>query len=463
MKDELLKLLSPHGQQHLLAYWDELSTTERSQLTSQIRQLDLDLITGLCASLKEKGTEEIDWRALAARAEPPPAVQLAEEDEDAVRAAGEAALRAGRVGMILVAGGQGTRLGFDHPKGLFTIGPLSGRTLFQVFIDRLRAVARRYDVRIPLFLMTSPATHDETVAYFAEQNSFGLGKQDMRIFCQGVMPAVDAQSGRLLMSSPASLSLSPDGHGGMLAAFDGSGCMELARERGIDVLFYGQVDNPLLQVCEPSLLGCHLTSESEMTTQVVRKVDPEEKVGNVVQIDGRTRTIEYSDLPTEIAGQRNPDGTLRLWAGNLAVHIFDRAFLERMVGEDGHLPFHQALKKSDFVDDQGHLIRPTEPNSIKFEKFIFDLMPAARRAAVVESAKEVAFAPVKNADGAPTDTPRSAKRAMMHRDLQVLEAAGIQVAKGVSVEINPLWALDAREAADKIEPGTTITEPTYFS
>ncbi len=461
MKDELLALLSRYGQQHLLNSWEQLEPSQRDQLASEIRQVDLDLITSLFRETHEAAAE-VDWRELSVQAEPPPAVRLAAGDGKPLFSAGEQALRAGRVGMILVAGGQGTRLRFPHPKGMFPVGPISGRTLFQVLIDRLRAVGQRYGVQIPLFVMTSPATHTEVADYFAQHDRCGLAKADLEIFCQGVMPAVDAETGRLLRKSPSSLSLSPDGHGGMLAAFARSGCLEKARGRNIDLLFYGQIDNPLLQVCDPGLLGCHLTSESEMTTQVVRKQEAAEKMGNVVQIDGRVRIIEYSDLPPDVADQRNPDGSLRLWAGNLAVHIFDRAFLERMASEADRLPFHQARKVTAFVDDAGELVQPSQPNSIKFEKFIFDLLPAARRAAVVESAKADAFAPVKNADGAPHDTPHTARQAMIARDRKLLELAGVEVAADIPVEVNPLWALDAADVSHQLKPGTTIASATYF-
>ena len=464
--DDLQSLLREHGQQHVLAFWEQLSAAEQRELGDQVRQLDLPLVSSLVAKLPGRVCEETDWASIAAAAEPPAAVRDS-QDPAGVRAAGEAALRAGRVGMILVAGGQGSRLGFDHPKGLFKIGPVSGRTLFQVLIDRLRAVGRRYGISIPLYLMTSPATHDETVEYFRRNDRCGLAETDLEIFCQGVMPAVDAQSGRLLRQTRSSLALSPDGHGGMLAAFDRSGCLQRARQRGIELLFYGQVDNPLLQVCDPALLGCHLASEAELTTQVVRKDEPEEKVGNVVRIDGRTRIIEYSDLPADVAAVRNPDGSLRLWAGSIAVHIFDLAFLARMAKESEHLPFHQALKKVEHVGDDGQVVQPDHPNAIKFERFIFDLLPAARRAAVVEAAKEAAFAPVKNADGAATDTPSTARQAMVNRDAELLISAGVQLAAGTTVEVNPLWALDVTEARERLDAAgertKTIREPTYLA
>ena len=462
MKDALLARLGAVGQEHLLDSWEDLSENERTQLRADIEQVDWELVATLF-----RGDEDApNWAALASAAEPPPAICPATDapsDIAAARQLGEKALRDGRVGMILVAGGQGSRLGFDHPKGMLPLGPVSDRTLFEILIDRLRAIGRRYGTSIPLYLMTSPATHQETVDYFAARNRLGLAEADLSIFCQGVMPTLDAATGRALRQSPGQLSLSPDGHGGMLSAFSSSGCLAEAERRGIDLLFYGQVDNPLLQVCDPLLVGCHLKVDAEMTTQVVRKVDPSERVGNVVQVDGRVRIIEYSDLPADVAEKRGDDGALLLWAGSLGVHIFSRPFLESVVDRADLLPFHRASKKSEFIDDEGRLVQPSEPNSLKFERFIFDLLPAAQRAAVVEYEKKVAFSPVKNAEGAPSDTALHAQQAMIGQATEMLRDAGMVVNDGVPVEVDPMWAFDAAEIQGRLEPRTVIDSPTFFA
>ena len=459
MKDRLLKRLQPFGQEHLLRFWDELAVDAQLGLAQQIEQVDFACLSRLL----QGDVDTPDWAALAGRAQPPQAIRLASNDGTSsaqeARSQGEAALRRGCVGMILVAGGQGTRLGFDHPKGMLPLGPVSGRTLFEILIDRLLAMSARYQVSIPLFLMTSPATHDETVQFFREHDFFGLAEEDVHTFCQGVMPAVDADSGKVLLAEPGSLFLSPDGHGGMLQAFHLSGGLQAAKQQGIELLFYGQVDNPLLQVCNPSLLGYHLLAESQMTTQVVQKSGPMERVGNVVDVDGRTRIIEYRDLPEAIARGTRGDGSLLLWAGNLAVHVFDLGFLERTAQQDEVLPFHKARKKADCIDASG---RTTSTDSIKFERFIFDLLPAAENAIVVEAVKERAFAPVKNANHASSDTPQTAQHAMVKLDAAMLREAGMNVTADIDVEVNPRWATTAEEVASHLAPGTNISKATYF-
>lgn len=461
--NHLLQRLHAAGQSQLIQFWDELSAAGRSQLVAQLEEVDFELLGHLVAGQDEKP----DFAELAARATAPPAVRsdgtgAAWSAADA-RQAGEQALAAGRVGVVIVAGGQGTRLGFDQPKGMFPIGPVSGRTLFEFFADALRAASRRYGVRMPLYLMTSPLTHAETLRYWSENDYLGLPPEDVRIFCQGVMPAVDAASGKLLLAEKDSLALSPDGHGGTVAALEKSGCFDDAQARGVDLLSYIQVDNPLVTLCDPDLLGHHLMSGSEMTTQVVRKRYAEEKVGNVVWVDGKVRIIEYSDLPAAAAEARDADGQLKLWAGNIAVHVMDVPFLRRAAAAVDALPFHRAHKVVPFIDPSGQRVKPERPNAIKFERFIFDLLPWAENAFVVEVDPAEAFAPVKNADGAANDTPAQAKAAISRLHRRWLAAAGVEVADGVQVEINPRFARSAAELAGKLPAGQRVTADRYFA
>ena len=375
-------------------------------------------------------------------------------------AAGQEVLAAGRVGVILVAGGQGTRLGFDHPKGMYPIGPVSKRSLFQIHFEKVTALARRHGVRIPVYLMTSPATHGETIEFLNQHERFGLPADDVQVFCQGTMPAVDAATGKVLLEVPGRIFTGPDGHGGMLAALERSGALADMERRGLTQIFYFQVDNPLVDVASAEFLGYHRLSGSEMTTQVIAKRDPLEKVGNVVQIDGRLRIIEYIDLPNALAQRRTAAGDLEICAGSIGVHAFDTAFLRRMADRDDALPFHYALKKVNYVDAQGRLLKPAAPNAVKFERFIFDLLPNANRAIVVEVDPAEAFAPLKNAPGAVTDSPEWVQAQLSAQYGRWLRAAGAQVVPDAVVEISPLFALDAAELAKKLPKGTRVVGTT---
>lgn len=472
---QLLDRLRPHGQEHLLQFWEELSPSERTELAAQIESVDLAHVAKLHreATAKSKAPAEAKGAAsgsmaeLAARAEPPPAVRLADQTTNTAQAerarkAGEQALAAGKVGVALVAGGQGSRLGFDHPKGLFPIGPVSGATLFQILFQKIAATQRKYGADVPLYLMTSPATHEETLAALDKFDRFGLSAKNVCVFCQGTMPAVDAETGRLLLEEKGKLFLSPDGHGGMLQALVRSGALLDMRRRGLTQLFYMQVDNPLAVVCDPSFIGYHLGSGSEVSTQVVAKHDPLERVGNVVSIDGRVQIIEYSDLPEETARQTLADGSLKLWAGNIAVHVFDLAFLERASGDSGSLPFHIARKAAPHVGHTGEIVTPDKPTAIKFERFIFDLMPAARHSLVYEVDQQETFAPVKNASGAKSDSPETVQAQMVALHKKWLTAAGATVDAGVRVEISPQFGLDAASVAERVKPGLRVTKDQYF-
>lgn len=462
MKEIILSKLTPFHQEHLLSSWDQLDEAGRKNLAAQIERIDFALLEKLYRGRNDLG----NFRELANRASPPPAFRLDTSKNpftpEQAKNRAEAALRAGEVGTILVAGGQGTRLGFDHPKGMYVIGPVSGRTLFQIHVEKIVAAAKKYGVRIPLYLMTSPATHEETIAFFKANRNFGLPDDDLKIFCQGTMPAVEEATGKVLLDAPGKLALSPDGHGGMLAAMDREGVLDDIERRGIKDLFYFQVDNPLVDICGREFLGYHLLAKSELSTQVICKREPLERVGNVVEVDGRLMVIEYSDLPDDVANRRTADGSLEIWAGSIAVHIFAAAMLRRLAKDAAALPFHLARKKVAYLNENGERIEPKQPNAIKFERFIFDLMPSAKNAIVVEIDPKEGFGPLKNASGAAADTPEMVHDMMIAQHRRWLEQAGATVAENVPVEISPLYALDKEELAKKLPKGMRVEKATYF-
>ena len=459
---ELAALLEPFGQQHLLRFWDEIDDAGRARLAAQIAAIDLTQM----AELFRRTAAAQDWAALARRAEPPPAIRLAErktpESKASARSRGEQALAAGEIGVLLTAGGQGSRLGFDQPKGMYPIGPVSGATLLQVHLEKALAAARRYGAAVPVYMMTSPVTHDEQVAFLDEHNRFGLAEDDLVIFCQGTMPAVDAKTGKLLLSAKDELFLSPDGHGGTVAALADSGAIAHMRRRGVKHLFYLQVDNPLTPIADAEFIGYHLLAKSELTSMAVAKQSPRDKLGNFVSVDGRVQVIEYSDFPDDVAERRDANGTLAFWAGSIAVHVFAVDFLERTLRLRDAMPFHVAHKKVPHVDEAGRLVEPSEPNALKFERFIFDLLPHAENAIVVEYPEQDVFAPLKNAPGADRDTPEYVREFMIDQHRRWLAVAGVSVAEGVPVEISPLWALDGPGVVWRSDRPKSINQPTYL-
>lgn len=465
---ELAKSLESFGQQHLLAFWDSLPAERQAELESQLESIDLELI----AALFKGDVDQPDWAAEARRATPPPAMRLADRrgegtsslglDPVDAKKAGAAAMAAGKLGILLVAGGQGSRLGFEHPKGMYPIGPVSGATLLEIHLRKAVGLAKKYGKSVPVYLMTSPVTHAETIAFLADHNRFGMPEEDVFVFCQGTMPAVDEKTGKLLLADKHQLFLSPDGHGGTVAALEKSGAIANMKARGIEQLFYFQVDNPIVPMCDAELIGYHLLSKSELTSIAVAKQTPQEKLGNFVMLGDRLHVIEYSDFPEDVAQELNDDGSLKFWAGSIAIHVFDVAFLERMLSFKDALPFHVAHKKVPHLNAEGKLVEPTEPNALKFERFIFDLLPQAERPIVVEYTEQECFAPLKNAPGAPKDTPEYVQQFVVDQHREWLEAAGAKVDSDVAVEIDPVWAVDADEVAKRVDANTTFTEATYL-
>ena len=461
MKEDLLKILQPYHQEHLLAFWDELDQTQQCRLADQIKTVDLSRIAEMYSACCQETTGSQD----ASRAEPPFAIRVGETtdaDERKAEQTGLAALADGTVGVVLVAGGQGSRLGFDHPKGMYPIGPISGATLFDILLGKVIATRTRANALVPIYLMTSPATHEETLSYLESEQNFGIPASEIMVFCQGTVPAVDATDGKLLLDSKDSLFLSPDGHGGMLSALRRCAALEDMRQRGIKRLFYFQIDNPLATVCDPTLIGHHILAQSEYTLQVIAKQEPEDKVGNVVQLNGKTQIIEYSDLPIEAANLRNPDGSLKLWAGSIAVHVFDVEFLCRLAAQKDALPIHYARKKVNFVNSDGKVCQPNQPNAIKFEQFIFDLLPAASKTITVEVDPAIAFAPLKNGHGGKTDTAEHVQQQLMKFHRQMLRDAGLQVEETARVEVDPRFAITPEILKDKIATGSVIKDETYL-
>ncbi|WP_435006208.1 UTP--glucose-1-phosphate uridylyltransferase [Tundrisphaera lichenicola] len=461
--------LTQHGQEHLLRWWSDLDEAARDRLTAEVGAIDLAQIDELFHQLvKDEAAPE------SSKVRPVEVDRLPRTDGERVtrrHAAelGEIALSAGEVAVLIVAGGSGTRLGFEGPKGTYPIGPVSAASLFQIHAEKIVALSNRYGRTIPLYIMTSPENHSTTTQYFEENGNFGLAH--VRFFVQGQMPAVDRETGKILLAAKGQVALSPDGHGGTLYALatpeaDRPSCLAEMKELGVRTIFYFQVDNPMVRIADPAFLGLHRQADSELSFKVIEKVAPDEKLGVVVKVDGRSRVIEYSDLPAELAELREPDGSLQLWAGSIAVHALERTFIERLVDGDAKLPFHRAFKKVSFVDSNGEISRPDSPNAVKFERFIFDALPMAERSAMVETDRSVEFEPLKNATG--PDSPASVRQRMSDQFADWLEAAGAQVTRRsdgsvpFGIEISPLYALDASELKSKLSPGLVVEEPIYL-
>ncbi|MFH0962423.1 MAG: UDPGP type 1 family protein [Planctomycetota bacterium] len=447
--DDLRNLLARVRQEHLLSFWNELSPQGRAKLRREIDSLDLDLVASLVSKI-EAPHSSAPPRDLRAPDTIP--IPLSERDRSLAEEARQTGLRAlaqGECAFLLVAGGQATRLGYDAPKGTFPIGPVTDRTLFQFHAEKILALSRRLDVPLRWLIMTSSTNASATLRFFEEHRFFSLDPACVTFFAQGELPALDSR-GKILLAEKDSLALSPNGHGGCLAALRDSGALADLVRAGARYLFYFQVDNPLVPIPDPVFLGFHLARRADMSLKVVEKTDPAEKVGLVVAADRGCRVIEYSDLPPDLARKRDPDGRLTLRAGSIGIHLLSLDFVERVLEDDSALPYHVAHKKVPCVDSGGKPVEPDAPNAYKFEKFIFDALTVAERTVIMEVLREREFAPVKNASGA--DSPDTARALLEEEWRRWLTGAGLaKHARALKkpIEISPLYALDETDFVRK--------------
>jgi len=420
-----------NGQGHVFAFYDSLTDEEKASLESQAEAIDLTEVAELVSDLIHSKSEGNS--AIADDLKPADFIPLPDkEDGDkafwgSAREKGESALRTGRVAAFTVAGGQGTRLGYDGPKGTYGVTPVLKASLFQVFAEKILASSRIYGSAIPWYIMTSVINHEPTVKFFEKNDYFGLSQDRVRFFTQGLMPAVDGE-GRILMADKGQIALSPDGHGGALRALVRSGSIREMEADGVDILSYFQVDNPVVRCIDPAFIGFHLMNKSELSSKMVPKAYSGEKVGVFCEHDGQALVVEYSDLPERLAEETTESGELRFCAGSIAIHIFDRKFIQRLgSGEDGKtkLPFHLAHKKMAHIDAEGTRHEPTEPNAYKFEMFVFDALPFAENPVIIETAREDDFSPVKNAEG--VDSPETSRADQLRQYVRWAKGAGIEV------------------------------------
>jgi UDP-N-acetylglucosamine/UDP-N-acetylgalactosamine diphosphorylase len=441
--------LAAIGQDHVLRFADRLDPAGRQRLAGQLDALDLKLVAQLADEyVRNKPALHLPTDIQPVQAYPRvPGPDQRKLYADA-QARGEQLLKEGKVAAFLVAGGQGTRLGYDGPKGEYPVTPVKSKPLFQVFAEQLLAHSRDSGRSVPWYIMTSDANDAATREFFKQNAYFGYPPKDVFFFQQGMMPAFSLD-GRMLLGGTDSLALSPDGHGGSLRALQRSGALDDMKRRGVEHLSYFQVDNPLVHTLDPLFLGLHDLTGSEMSSKTVPKADALEKVGNFVRADGKVQVIEYSDLPEQLARKTAPDGSLLFNAGSIAIHALRRDFVERLnSGGSLQLPWHRAEKKVPYVNEQGETVKPHQPNAVKLEQFVFDAIPLAANAMVYTTDRAEEFSPVKNAEG--VDSPATSRRDQIRRAARWLKDAGVEVPTrngepDATLEIDPLYATSATQ------------------
>lgn len=405
--EEAGKKLSGTGQEHLLRYYDELKENEKKILLEQIEDLDLELL-----KLAENGTKETKRGKL----EPLGAVTLEEirKRKNHYEQLGKKALRECKVGAVLLAGGQGTRLGFDKPKGMLNVGVNKELYLFEQLICNLMNVVDKVGAWIPLFIMTSEKNNEDTVAFFEEKNYFGYNKEYVFFFVQQMAPSVSFD-GKIYMEEKYRISTSPNGNGGWFLSLVNAGLLDKVEELGVEWLNVFAVDNVLQKIADPVFVGAVLENDCECGSKVVAKADPNERVGVLCLEDGKPSIVEYYEMTDEMIHSKDENGNLLYNFGVILNYLFRVDTLKRIMSEN--LPTHIVEKKIPYLDEEAKYVRPEKPNGYKFETLVLDMIHMMDNCLPFEVERELEFAPIKNATG--VDSLESARELMRKNGIEI--------------------------------------------
>ncbi|CAL3972635.1 unnamed protein product [Diplocarpon coronariae] len=477
--EELKAKYTKAKQEQVFAFYDTLNVPEKASLFEQLSSFDpehINIITDRALNPppqtkdagKETGLEPLPESATAS------ILDSKTEDIEKWYASGLELIADNKVGVVLMAGGQGTRLGSSDPKGCFNIGLPSEKSLFQIQAERIRKVQQlaqknggKGEVVIPWYVMTSGPTRGPTEKYFQENGYFGLEKENVVIFEQGVLPCI-SNDGKILLESKSKVAVAPDGNGGIYQALVTSNVMSDMRQRGIKHIHAYCVDNCLVKVADPVFIGFAASKDVDIATKVVRKRNATESVGLIILKNGRPDVVEYSEIDKETAEAKDTKqpGVLKFRAANIVNHYYSFRFLESIPEWAHKLPHHVARKKIPYVDtDKGTPIKPEKPNGIKLEQFVFDCFPLLEltQFACMEVKREDEFSPLKNARGAGEDDPDSSRKDIMDQGKRWAQAAGATVVSegdADGIEISPLISYGG-EGLAKLK-GQTITAPAVL-
>lgn len=402
--EETKAILKKYGQEHLLNHFDKLDKIKQQKLLEEIEEIDFNLINSLYQKTEQEVKESKD---IISPIEYLDKYKLNDKYKY-YENIGKKAIKEGKLAVVTMAGGQGTRLGHDGPKGTYDIGLNSHKSLFELICDEIKEQAQKYEVDIPWFIMTSNENNEETIKFFEKHKSFGYQKdKNLFFFKQGELPMVDTE-GKILIGKDGLIKLAANGHGGIYEALVQSGMTKKMKEKGIEWVFIGGVDNCLVKMVDPVLMGIAIDKQVTVACKSVVKATPQEKVGVFCKKNGKPNVIEYTEITDEMAQARDNYGELLYGESHILCNLFSVGAIERM-GENP-LPYHVAYKKATYMDKDGNIIVPDSPNAYKFEAFLFDAFGEVDEMAVLRVKREEEFAPVKNADTAGTDCPRTAKK-----------------------------------------------------
>ena len=399
MKEEAISKLKKYNQEHILKY--DLNNKQQEELEKQIENIDFEQLKSLYESTKEekcieeKKIEHIPYTDKT---------KLTKEEQLSLFEIGEQVIKQGHYAVITMAGGQGTRLGHNGPKGTYALDTINGKKyIFEIVIDRLKKAEKQYNVTIPWYVMTSKENHQDTILFLEKNNYFGYNKDKIKFFKQGELPLIDTQ-GKIILDENAKIKEAADGNGGIYEALSKSGMLQELKQNQIEWIFISGIDNILSNFVDPILLGLTIKENNVIASKSVAKANPQEKVGVFCKMNGKPKIIEYIDLPEEMAEELDENGELMYGEVNIGTYLYNRSVLENLA--NAKLPYHAAFKKSGYLNANGKFIEPDEPNVFKFETFIFDAFTRYDDMTIMRVKREDEFAPVKNRTG--NDSPETA-------------------------------------------------------
>ncbi len=401
--EEIQDILKKYGQEHLLNHYDSLDEKKKQKLLEQIGNIDFELVNNLYNSTKEQKTNSHD------KITPIDYLDKFKLNDQYkyYEAIGKKAIKEGKLAAVTMAGGQGTRLGHSGPKGTYDIGLDSHKSLFELLSDNLKEEGKKYGVIIPWFVMTSRENNKDTVEFFEKHKYFGYQKnKNIFFFEQGELPMMDTE-GKILIGEDGLVKLAADGHGGIYESLVKTNMTKKMRELGIEWVFIGGVDNCLVKMVDPVLMGIAIDKKVTVACKSVVKANPHEKVGVFCRRNGKPNVIEYSEITDEMAEATDENGELLYGESHILCNLFSIDAIERMGSEP--LPYHVAFKKAKYIDKDGNLVEPNSPNAYKFEAFLFDAFGEVDDMAVLRVKREEEFAPVKNSDEKGVDCPKTAR------------------------------------------------------
>ena len=401
-EQEVIAILKEYGQEHIIKFLENLNPQEKEELENQILKIDFHQLTELYENakkpveIKENKIEKIDYIDKQK-------MNIIQREE--LADLGGSIVSSGKYAVVTMAGGQGSRLEHPGPKGTFRLDVYGkGKYLFEILVDNLKEANKRYQTTIPWYIMTSKENHDETYQFLEKNNYFGYDKNYVTLFMQGELPLVSLD-GKLLIGKNKLVKLASDGNGGTFASLRLSGALADMKERGIEWVFIGSVDNVLLKMVDTVLLGFAIDKGVQIASKSIVKANPHEKVGVFCKMNGHPKVIEYSELPEKMAEEIDDDGELRYGESHVMCNLFTIDAIEEISKQP--LIYHSAIKKNTYLDENGKEVVPTEKNCYKFEAFIFDAFTFFDDIAILRGKREEDFAPVKNKEG--VDSPKTAK------------------------------------------------------